>query len=120
MATYLLYLHVSGQFHLIVGLLHMFGFNLPETHHRYLLASSFTDFWRRINIYWKDFIMKLFFYPAFFALRGIGTLRAIALATLLAFFATWALHAGNGFGSGANFCSLGKTSRSGASWRYWY
>ena len=77
-ATYLLYLHVSGQFHLIVGLLHMFGFNLPETHHRYLLASSFTDFWRRINIYWKDFIMKLFFYPAFFALKRIGTLRAIA------------------------------------------
>jgi hypothetical protein len=91
-ATYLLYLHVSGQFHLIVGLLHMFGFNLPETHHRYLLASSFTDFWRRINIYWKDFIMKLFFYPAFFALRGVGTLKAIALATLVAFFATWALH----------------------------
>jgi D-alanyl-lipoteichoic acid acyltransferase DltB (MBOAT superfamily) len=70
-ATYLLYLHVSGQFHLIVGLLLMFGFNLPETHHRYLLASSFTDFWRRINIYWKDFITKLFFYPVFFVLRGL-------------------------------------------------
>ena len=91
-ATYLLYLHVSGQFHLIVGLLHLFGFNLPETHHLYLLASSFTDFWRRINIYWKDFIMKLFFYPAFFALRRMGTLRAITLATLIAFFVTWALH----------------------------
>lgn len=91
-ATYLLYLQVSGRFHLIVGLLLMFGFNLPETHHRYLLASSFTDFWRRINIYWKDFIMKLFFYPAFFALRRIGTVRAIALGTLIAFFATWALH----------------------------
>ncbi len=35
-ATYLLYLRVSGQFHLIVGLLHMFGFNLPETHHSVL------------------------------------------------------------------------------------
>ncbi len=91
-ATYLLYLHVSGQFHLIVGLLHMFGFNLPETHHRYLLASSFTDFWRRINIYWKDFIMRLFFYPAFFVLKRLGTLRAIAVATLGAFVATWALH----------------------------
>jgi hypothetical protein len=91
-ATYLLYLHVSGQFHLIVGLLHLFGFNLPETHHLYLLASSFTDFWRRINIYWKDFIMKLFFYPAFFALRGRGTLWAITWATIAAFFATWVLH----------------------------
>jgi hypothetical protein len=91
-ATYLLYLHVSGQFHLIVGVLHMFGFNLPETHHLYLLASSFTDFWRRINIYWKDFIMKVFFYPAFFALRKMGTLKALALATLGSFLATWALH----------------------------
>jgi hypothetical protein len=91
-STYLLYLKVSGQFHLIVGLLHLFGFNLSETHHLYYLASSFTDFWRRINIYWKDFIMKLFFYPAFFPLRRLGTLPAMALATLAAFFATWALH----------------------------
>jgi hypothetical protein len=91
-ATYLLYLRVSGTFHLIVGLLHMFGFNLPETHHLYLLASSFTDLWRRINIYWKDFVMKLFFYPTHFALRKIGMLRAIAVATLVTFFATWLLH----------------------------
>jgi hypothetical protein len=92
LSTYLLYLHVSGQFHLIVGLLHMFGFNLPETHHLFLLASSFTDFWRRINIYWKDFIMKLFFYPAFFKLRKLGTMRALTLATIISFFLTWALH----------------------------
>jgi hypothetical protein len=92
LATYLLYLRISGQFHVIVGLLHMFGFNLPETHHLYLLASSFTDFWRRINIYWKDFIMKLFFYPAFFKLRKLGTVGALVIATLLTFFATWLLH----------------------------
>jgi hypothetical protein len=90
--TYLLYLRVSGTFHLIVGLLHMFGFNLPETHHLYLLAGSFTDLWRRINIYWKDFVMKLFFYPAHFGLRKVGTLRAMSVATLVTFFATWALH----------------------------
>ncbi len=92
LGTYLLYLRISGQFHLIVGILHMFGFNLPETHHLYLLASSFTDFWRRINIYWKDFIMKLFFYPAFFKLRKLGTVRALVLSTLATFFATWLLH----------------------------
>lgn len=89
---YLLYLRVSGNFHLIVGLLHMFGFNLPETHHMYFLATSFTDLWRRINIYWKDFVMKLFFYPAFFKLRKLGTLRAMSLATLATFLATWVLH----------------------------
>src|SRR5437773_10838749 len=89
---YLLYLRVSGTFHLIVGLLHMFGFNLAETHHLYLLSSSFTDFWRRINIYWKDFVMKLFFYPIHFKLRKIGPIRAMVVATLVTFLATWLLH----------------------------
>ena len=70
--TFLLYLRVSGQFHLIVGVLHLYGFRLPETHHLYYLASSFTDFWRRINIYWKDFMMKLVYYPSYFRLRRWG------------------------------------------------
>ena len=68
-SNFLLYLRVSGLFHLVVGMLYLFGFRLPETHHQYLLASSFTDFWRRINIYWKDFMLKIFYYPAFFRLR---------------------------------------------------
>jgi hypothetical protein len=93
LGTYLLYLRVSGSFHLIVGLLHMFGYNLPETHHLYYFATSFTDFWRRINIYWKDFVMKLFFYPTHFKLRKIGTLWAMSIATLVTFVATWLLHA---------------------------
>jgi len=92
LGMFLLYLRISGTFHLIVGLLHMFGFNLPETHHLYYLASSFTDFWRRINIYWKDFVMKLFFYPTHFALRKMGTLPAMSVATLATFLATWLLH----------------------------
>jgi alginate O-acetyltransferase complex protein AlgI len=89
---YLLYLRISGTFHLIIGLLHMFGFNLPETHHLYLLSSSFTDFWRRINIYWKDFVMKLFFYPIHFKFRKLGPLWALSIATLMTFLATWLLH----------------------------
>jgi hypothetical protein len=90
---FLLYLRISGQFHIIVGVLHLFGFNLPETHHRYFLASSFTDFWRRINIYWKDFMMKIFYYPMFFRLRKLGTTPALLLSTVFVFFATWVLHA---------------------------
>lgn len=91
--TFLLYLRVSGQFHLIVGVLHLFGFRLPETHHRYLLSSNFSDLWRRINIYWKDFMMKVVYYPSFFRLRRFGHHRAVLLSTALVFVATWALHA---------------------------
>ncbi len=92
-SNFLLYLRVSGTFHLIVGMLYLFGFRLPETHHRYLLASSFTDFWRRINIYWKDFMLKVFYYPAYFRLRRFGNTTALVLATLFVFFMTWLLHA---------------------------
>ena len=31
-ANYALYLHVSGYFHLITGVFHLFGFGLPRTH----------------------------------------------------------------------------------------
>jgi hypothetical protein len=92
LATFLLYLRVSGQFHLICGVLHLFGFRLPETHHLYFLSSSFTDFWRRINIYWKDFMMKLVYYPSFFALKRWGAQVALVGATLVVFAGTWLLH----------------------------
>jgi D-alanyl-lipoteichoic acid acyltransferase DltB (MBOAT superfamily) len=91
-ATFLLYLRVSGQFHIIIGMCHLFGFNLPETHHRYYLASSFTDFWRRINIYWKDFMLKVFYYPLYFKLRRWGTTLALVVSTLAVFLCTWLLH----------------------------
>ena len=63
------------------------------SHRKYLLASSIADFWRRINIYWKDFILKIFYLPIFFRLRKRGEIQAAVIATSLAFFATWALHA---------------------------
>jgi hypothetical protein len=43
---------------------------LPETHNRYLLHPV-TDFWRRINIYWKIFMQKIFF-PMVFALKRLA------------------------------------------------
>ena len=92
-STYLLYLRVSGSFHLIVGLLHLFGFNLGEANHRFLLASSFTDFWRRINIYWKDFVQKVLFNPMYMTFsRRMKSMPAMLLATMLAFIISWLLH----------------------------
>ena len=91
--NYLLYLQVSGQFHMAAGMLHLFGFQLPQTHHHYLLATSFTDYWRRINIYWKDFMVRLFFNPVVFRLKRWPQALALSLATLTVFLATWFLHA---------------------------
>jgi D-alanyl-lipoteichoic acid acyltransferase DltB (MBOAT superfamily) len=90
--TYVVYLRVSGQFHIIVGMLHLFGYDLPETNRKYFLARSLTDFWRRINIYWKDFMVKIVYFPIYFRLRKGNELRAKLLATGAVFFVTWLLH----------------------------
>ncbi len=89
---YALYLRVSGLFHLIVGMLCLFGFNLPETHHHYFLATGFNDLWRRINIYWKDFMMKIVYYPIFVRLRRRDATLAMVVATLVVFIVSWWLH----------------------------
>jgi D-alanyl-lipoteichoic acid acyltransferase DltB (MBOAT superfamily) len=104
-ANFFLYLRVSGQFHVAVGILHLFGFRLPETHRMYFLSASFSDFWRRINIYWKDFLLKVIYVPAHTALRRRMQARfsdsadrvAIVGATLLVFVVTWVLHAAQWF-----------------------
>jgi alginate O-acetyltransferase complex protein AlgI len=92
-SNYLLYLEVSGQFHIACGMLHLYGFQLPRTHHNYLLATGFTDYWRRINIYWKDFMVRLFFNPVVFRLKRWPQPAALAAGTVTVFVATWVLHA---------------------------
>ena len=90
--VYLMYMKISGQYHLAVGILLLFGYDLPETNRRYLLASSFTDYWRRANIYWKDFMLKVIYYPVFFKLRRKSILLGQVVATIAVFVVTWALH----------------------------
>ncbi|NJN43813.1 MAG: hypothetical protein HC806_03110 [Anaerolineae bacterium] len=94
LSNFLLYLRVTGQFHLIVGLLNLFGFNLPRANERYLLATSFTDLWRRANIYWKDFMQKIFYYPTFVWLskKKISNTTSLIITMIIVFVATWFLH----------------------------
>ena len=87
-----LLLRVSGQFHMAVGLLHLFGFRLPETHRFYYLASSFSDLWRRMNIYWKDAMQKLVFMPVVLSLTQRGQTTAVVVATACVITITWLLH----------------------------
>ncbi len=92
LGTFLLYLRVSGQFHLITGLLHLFGFRLPETHKLYYLAHNFVELWRRINIYWTDFMMKTVFYPVYFKVKKLKPATALVISTTCVFVVTWLLH----------------------------
>jgi D-alanyl-lipoteichoic acid acyltransferase DltB (MBOAT superfamily) len=91
-SNFLLILRVSGQFHLVIGVLLLFGFDLPRTMNRYWHAASFTDFWRRANIYWRDFMQRVVFYPIYFRLRHWPATASLLFATIVVFLVTWALH----------------------------
>ena len=117
--NYLLYLRVSGQFHMACGMLHLFGFQLPETHHHYLLATGFTDYWRRINIYWKDFMVRVVFNPVVFRLKRRPQPVALAAATAAVFVVTWLLHAYQSFWLRGLGLRRDPTPCSGASWACW-
>lgn len=90
--SYLLTIRLAGIFHFSVGVLHLFGYKLPDVFNNHFFASSFSDLWRRLNIYWKDFITKLFFNPLYFMLRTYGAKRAIFTSTIVSFLATMILH----------------------------
>lgn len=92
LGTILLYLRVSGQFHLIIGILHLFGFRLPETHKQYFLSHGFTELWRRMNIYWTTFMTNVVFYPTYFRVKRFGPAIALGVSTAAVFVATWILH----------------------------
>jgi D-alanyl-lipoteichoic acid acyltransferase DltB (MBOAT superfamily) len=91
-ASYALIVRLAGIFHFSVGVICLFGFNLPHAFEHYFFANSFSDLWRRINIYWRDFVTKVFYYPIYFRLKRYGAVRGMVLAVLVVFFINWFLH----------------------------
>ena len=92
LVSYALIVRLSGLFHFSAGVICLFGFNLPETFSNYFLAESFSDLWRRINIYWKDFVMKVFYFPIYFAFKKRNN-YTVFITVLIVFFFNWFLHA---------------------------
>ena len=90
--SYALILRLSGMFHLSLGILGLFGFNLPDIFDNYFFASSFNDIWRRINTYWRDALMKIVYYPIYFKIKKAAKSWAIPITILIVFFINWLLH----------------------------
>ncbi len=89
--SYALIIRLSGIFHLSAGVICLFGFDLPRTFNHYFLASSFSDLWSRINVYWRGFVMKVFYYPIFMRFRNRDA-RAVFITVLIVFAINFFLH----------------------------
>lgn len=91
-ASYALIVRLAGIFHFSVGVISLFGFYLPPVFEHYFLAHNFSDIWRRINIYWRDFMTRVFYYPIYFKLKKFGAIFSMVLSILLVFVINWFLH----------------------------
>ena len=90
--TFLHYLRISGIFHLVVGAISLYGIALPKTHDKYFFPESCLDVFRRMNIYWKDFMVENVFKPLLHFGARWGETRALFLAIVGVFVSSCVLH----------------------------
>ncbi|MDQ3047174.1 MAG: SGNH/GDSL hydrolase family protein [Bacteroidota bacterium] len=90
--SFTMILRLSGMFHLVLGIIGLFGYHLPEIFNNYFLASNFNNLWRRINTYWREFMMKIFYYPIYFKIRKLNETYAIPITILIVFVINWFMH----------------------------
>lgn len=60
---------VCGIFIFALGFFSMFGIALPSSFGVFPLAASFRDYWKDVNRFWRDFILRIIYYPLYFRLR---------------------------------------------------
>lgn len=91
-ANFLIILRVIGAFHIAIGLVILTGYNIPDIFNNIFFATGFSNLWRRTNMYWRNFMIKIFYYPIYFKIKKIGIYPALFISTFVCFFITWFLH----------------------------
>lgn len=91
-SSYLLIVRLAGMFHLAVGIGGLFGWQLPRVFEHYFFARNFNDLWQRINRYWRDFMMRILYYPIYFRVKKLGRNQAMMLTLGMTFLLNWFLH----------------------------
>lgn len=90
-AKYSTVFKATGIITLSVGFITAFGFNLPAPFGNFLLAHNFSDYWRKVNVYWRDFVIKIVYYPIYFAIRK-KTRYVFWVSIFSAFILSWFFH----------------------------
>lgn len=91
-----------GVFIFSVGFFSMFDINLPSSFGFFPLASTFRDYWKDVNRFWRDFILKIIYYPLFFKLKkskfiGKGILLIVITFMSSCFFHFYQLYWSTGY-----------------------
>lgn len=89
--SYIFLIRILGIFWFTLGFLGLFGFNLPKVFDQVFFITRFSNIWRQMNIYWKDFIQKIAYFPLYFKLRK-KLKSALFVSGIVTFFITWFFH----------------------------
>lgn len=73
--------------HVVVGALRLLGFNVFRNTYKPLYATSIVEFWNRFYYYFKELLVEMFFYPAFYRSTWASPRVRILVAVLAAAFA---------------------------------
>lgn len=78
-----------------VGVARFFGYGLKDNYAQPLTSRSLADFWRRWNIYWREFLVTVFYIPTSLLLGRIQSGQRrwhVVAATLVTFLGTFVLN----------------------------
>lgn len=92
LSSYSLIFRLSGLFFTAVGFVELFGFTLPNVFDHVYFASGFADLWRRVNLYWRTFMMRVFYYPFTFKFKKWNQVPVLFFSINIMFAITWFLH----------------------------
>ncbi len=92
LSSYSLIFRLSGLFFLAIGFVELFGFKFQKVFDYVYFAQGFSDMWRRVNLPWRAFMMRLFYFPVSFRFKKFNQLWVIFICTNFMFFITWLLH----------------------------
>lgn len=91
---FILSIRMVGLFYLGIGTLGLFGFSFPDVFGNFFTAESFSVLWQKINVYWRDFVVRVFYYPLYFNFR-LKIRREVYLSSvtiLVVFFISAVMH----------------------------
>jgi len=77
-------LRTVGIFHFLAALWRLFGYDMESSVHLPFMATNLVTLWARLMFHFREFLVRVFYYPAYLALRGRERWLRVTLATMLA------------------------------------
>ena len=93
LSSYSLIFRLSGLFFIAVGFSELFGYKFQKVFDNVYFATGFADMWRRVNLHWRAFMMRVFYYPVSFLFKKYDQTLVVLICTNVMFAITWFLHA---------------------------